>query len=314
MPTVEEAAIAAELKKKGLDVEEGKEEEGEAEVIEVDEAEADDEVEVGEEEGSADDGQTEEELNASSSGWKPKDEWEGDPAEWVTAKQFLRNGEYLRKIHNQNRKIKELDGVVSTLAKQQKKIFDAGYDKAKKELKSALREANKEGDDATAELVEQRLEELETRRKEDTTVLETASAPAKEEPKVAPEFAGWVARNDWFTKYPEMRAYAESIGVQYASKNLDASNAEVYQHVTEQVKKTFPSRFGATMKKVEGRKKAGSQVESGDDLAGTRRNTAITKVALSPEEKTVGRALVARGLYTNLNEYAVDLKKYGVKG
>ena len=314
MPTVEEAAIVAELKKKDLPVK-GEEDKDEEQVEEVEVEESDDveEVEVEEEEQvAALDQQSEEEIQASDAGWKPKDEWDGDPEEWVTAKQFLRNGEYLRKIHNQNRKIKQLDDVVSTLAKQQKKIFDAGYDKAKKELKTALREANKEGDDASAELLEERLEQLETRRKEDTKDLTVSETTETKEPKVAPEFASWVQRNDWFVKYPEMRAYAEAIGMQHAVKNPEISNAEVYQFVTDKVKKTFPERFGKTMKKV--LRKGGSPVEGADDVAGGRnRGGTVTKVALTAEEKTVGRALIGKGIYKNLNEYAVDLKKLGVK-
>ena len=246
---------------------------------------------------------------AMQSGWRPKDEWDGDPDEWVSAREFNRRGELMRKIHNQNRQIKQLDSVVNTLANQQKKIFGAGYEKAKKELKSQLREANKEGDDATAEVIEERLEQLETAARKDAEALAAAEPP--KQPQVAPEFVPWVERNQWFTKYPEMRAYAEVIGVKYAQLNPDATNNQVYNHITKEVKTRFPERFGTVKKQSSAR--PGSPVEGGDNLTSSRGGPAVSRVSLSSEEKEVGRTLVKRGLYKNMNEYAADLKKFGVK-
>ena len=276
-------------------------EELEIEVDESDESEEEQEIEQESE-------YSEEEIQAKEGGWKPKDEWEGAPEEWVTAKQFLRNGEYLRKIHNQNRKIKQLDDVVTTLAKQQKKIFDAGYDKAKKELKLQLREANREGDDATAEVIEDRLEKLEERKVEDTKALEVKEEKA---PIVAPEFESWVKRNDWFVKHSEMRAYAEAEGIKHAMENPHKTNTEIYAYVTETVKKRFPERFGMAKKTTLKRE---SPVDGGSKLTTVRKGESTTvRVSLSAEEKAVGRTLVAKGIYKNLNEYAVDLKKLGAK-
>jgi hypothetical protein len=323
--TAEQVAIEAKLKDKGLPtdgesneetVEEGQE--GSEEVVVEVEEEGAEEVEIQEE--AQEPAHSENELQAMQSGWMPLDEWEAagnDPDEWVSAKQFNRNGEYLRKIHNQTRQIKKLDDVVTTLAKQQKKIFDAGYSKAKRDLKSQLREAIKEGDDATADHIEERLEALETQRVEDSKTLEVTETPDVKDTKqeVAPEFASWVDRNQWFVKHPEMRAYGEVVGLQYAQKNPEKSNVEVYQYVTETVKKKFPEKFGATMKKVV--KKQGSPVEGSDGLNGGNQrssNGPVVKVSLTAEEKQVGRTLIARGLYKNLNEYATELKKLGVKG
>src|SRR3990167_7948855 len=182
--TPEELAIAAKLKEKGLTVEEGDTDEEDEEVSEeIDEVSEEVEVEDEEttEEVDSDEAEwSEEELQAMDSGWKPQDKWDGDPDDWVTAKQFNRNGEYLRKIHNQNRKIKQLDDVVGNLAKQQKQIFDAGYAKAKRELKSALREANKEGDDATADAIEERIEQLETQHQADVKVIDPTTVRSEE--------------------------------------------------------------------------------------------------------------------------------------
>lgn len=313
------AAVNAELDKKGLPTDDQLDDAEEGEKIEVEE-EAPEEVEIeaedeGEDTSSTEDedGPSEEEHIAQQSGWRPKDEWDGDPDEWIPAREFNRRGELLRKIHNQNRQIKQLDGVVTNLAKQQKKIFDAGYEKAKRELKSRLRAATQEGDDSLAEAIEERLESLEEQKVEDTQGLE-APEQKKTQPEVAPEFVPWVNRNQWFVKYPEMRAYAEQIGMQYAANNPAATNSTVYDYITKTVKSKFPERFGMPTKKTV---KPGSPVEGSEGVnsgRGRAGETSMTRVALTSEEKDVGRTLVKRGLYKNMNEYAADLKKYGVKG
>ena len=41
------------------------------------------------------------EERASAQGWRPKDEWDGDPDEWVSAREFVRAGELFKKIDDQ---------------------------------------------------------------------------------------------------------------------------------------------------------------------------------------------------------------------
>ena len=59
-------------------------------------------------------------------------------------------------------------------------------------------------------------------------------------------------------------------------------------------------------------KKPSSPVEGNSSIINQGGKQAV-RVTLSAEEKAVGRTLVAKGLYKNINEYAADLKKYGAK-
>ena len=56
--------------------------------------------------GGDDDQLPEHEVAAREKGWRPKDEWEGDPDDWRPAKQFLEWGEMRSTIKNQNTQIK----------------------------------------------------------------------------------------------------------------------------------------------------------------------------------------------------------------
>jgi hypothetical protein len=190
MPTPEEAAIAAKLKSKGLPTDEAPEEIEETEVPleEVgEEFEVEEEViesEEAEEVEESSDEMSEDERAARDAGWRPEGEWDGEPKDWVSYREFNRRGELLRKIHNQNRTIKQLDSVVTNLAKQQQKIFAAGYDKARRELRAEYREAVREGDNAAAEALEAQMTALETQRQQDAAALNVQVAP--QQPPVAP--------------------------------------------------------------------------------------------------------------------------------
>ena len=316
MPTAEEAAIAAKLKSKGLPTEETQDEEVIEEVVEELEVEGGDETAEESQEGSEEVVEeseaevSESELAAREAGWRPLTEWDGDEKDWVTADEFNRRGELLRKIHNQNRTIKQLDTVVANLAKQQKKIFDAGYDKARRELRVEHREAVREGNDAAADAIEAQMVALETQRQQDMEAVSVQVAP--EQPAVAPEFVGWVQRNQWFIKNPALRSYAESIGTKHAADNPGKTNTQIYQYVTDEVKKRFPEEFGTV---AQPKKKIGSPVAGSANLTSNNRasGSTVTRIALTAEEKAVGRMLVEKGEYKNLNEYAADLKKFGVK-
>jgi hypothetical protein len=49
---------------------------------------------------------TEIEQRASSRGWVPKDEWDGDPEEWRPAKEFIDRGELFKKIEDKIEQLK----------------------------------------------------------------------------------------------------------------------------------------------------------------------------------------------------------------
>jgi hypothetical protein len=60
---------------------------------------------------------TEIEQRAAEQGWRPQDEWDGEPDDWRTAREFLDRGEFFKKIDEQNRTIKELRKTQTDFAK-----------------------------------------------------------------------------------------------------------------------------------------------------------------------------------------------------
>ena len=70
------------------------------------------------------------EKQAMGRGWKPKDQWEGDPDEWRSAKEHVERGEMIGKIIAQGRELEDLKRAVNFMTDNQRKQFNAGYAKA----------------------------------------------------------------------------------------------------------------------------------------------------------------------------------------
>src|SRR3990167_4897006 len=85
---------------------------------------------------------SETEQAAVTNGWVPKDQWEGDPDEWVPARQFIKNGELFGRINSYKNKIINLEKTVGELVKHNDRVYDVGFQDAfaalKKERHSAL--------------------------------------------------------------------------------------------------------------------------------------------------------------------------------
>jgi hypothetical protein len=73
---------------------------------------------------------TETELRAMEMGWKPKDQWEGDPNEHRSAKEYIDRGELLGKLKQQGSELRELKAMVSTLSEHNRKVHAEAYRQA----------------------------------------------------------------------------------------------------------------------------------------------------------------------------------------
>src|SRR3990172_4739307 len=57
------------------------------------------------------------EASARAQGWKPKEEFTGDPALWVDAKEFVGRAPLFDKIKTQSKDLKEIRKTVDAMAK-----------------------------------------------------------------------------------------------------------------------------------------------------------------------------------------------------
>jgi len=177
------------------------------------------------------------EAQAKEQGWRPKEEYEGDPEKWKPAKEFVERGELFGKIDSLGKELKETRKAMKMLQEHHTKVKEVEYKRAVDELKALqkkhLEEGNSDGYLETTEL----LTDLKAEQKSREVYAEVT--PQQSDPR----FVSWVDANKWYSKDAEMREYADVVGMGYANKNPNLDPEDVLQYVTSQVKARFKEKF-----------------------------------------------------------------------
>jgi hypothetical protein len=230
------------------------------------------------------------EAEAREQGWRPKDEWEGDPEKWRPAKEFAERGELFGKIDHMGKELKETRKALKMLQEHHTKVKETEYNRAIEELKGLQKKHLSEGDaDKYLEATEL-LTDLKTEQKARAIVQETAPA------QVDPRFTEWTAKNTWYAKETKMRDYADMVGTNYASKNPTLDPEEVLKYVTSEVKERFKDKFvnpNRAKQTVEGSSNGSS--------------TAKPEFKMSDDERKVMNTFVRAGVMSK-DDYIKELK------
>lgn len=173
----------------------------------------------------------EQEQVARSQGWRPKEEWTGDPNDWVDADEFNRRKPFFDAIHKVNQKNKRLEEQLTALQEHHNKVRQIERENARKELMEERRAAAKENDLEAVVAVDERLAELD----------KTSTAPVV--PTRHPALDAFAARNTWYDEDEDLQAYANGIGATIEKKNPTLTTEEVLEMVEKKVKERFPDKF-----------------------------------------------------------------------
>lgn len=236
------------------------------------------------------------EAQAREQGWKPKEEYEGDPSKWREAKEFVERGELFTKIDSMGKELKETRKALKLLQDHHSKVRETEYNNALKELKSLqkkhLEEGNSDGYLETTELL--------TDLKAEQKAREVAAQMAPNQPD--PRFISWTQQNKWYTTDNEMRDFADTVGMGYAQRNPGISPEDVLEFVEKQVKSRFKDKF-----QNPNRSKP-SSVEGASAPSATKES-----FTMSDEERRVMNTFIRSGVMTK-DQYIAELKKMkGVK-
>lgn len=175
---------------------------------------------------------------AHEQGWRPKEQFRGNPDDWVDAATFIRRGGEIQ--HQRKRQVDELTRTVSELKEFNERVYKSEVSRLREELnaqrverKSAIRESD-------VELVE----ELDNKIRDTETEIqksERALAQKNDSSKTAPEFyTAWKAKNTWYGAAdtdPEIQEVADAIAIKAKEdglplsavlKRIDRTIAELY--------------------------------------------------------------------------------------
>jgi len=247
------------------------------------------------------------EKRAMAQGWKPKDQFDGDESDFVSAAEFERRGQLFKKIADVNRKYERVTGALSALQKHHKAVYESSYKKAMEDLKAQHRAAVEEGNVAKADDI---IDQIQVKNIEAAQQMQQLNAAPVEQgvPAAMEEFNERNAH--WYQKDDVMTAYADRVGHEFTRSQLAGGRRptveQILGHVESQVRNKFPSAFG-------GKRAAPSPVASASSPSRPGNRSTFGEKDLSPEEVSVMKTLARDGVMTE-KQYIDEIKKMrGVK-
>lgn len=211
------------------------------------------------------------EKEARQNGWVPKEQYRGNPDEWMDADAFARKGREINPIlrKNNERLQRDLDGAKAELqelklttkefAAEFAKMKENAYKRAITELKSQRRDALK---DDNLELVDELEDRIEGLKEEQVKRVE----PKKEESKSSPDLTilnNWRAENQWYdmNKEPELFDMAEAVALRLSKQEPGLAGREFLDKVGEIVRERYPDKFENTRRKAAAHEGGGKRSE-----------------------------------------------------
>jgi hypothetical protein len=229
----------------------------------------------------------EQELEASRKGWQPKHKYKGPEGGWKDAATFLADGaKYNSRLQEElaqvKRELADFKGTAKQFADfQQRQIEarDAEIGGLLRDLKNQQRAAIRDGDDATADALDDRIEILTDERanvKKQIEQVKQGPSPVRgAAPGVVdengnttdPTVKAWIADgNEWFSNNKPMRDYAFALANELIESGETKRGRAFLDLMTEKMREAFPLKLGENRNDPTRR---GSMTESGGAGAGS---------------------------------------------
>lgn len=244
------------------------------------------------------------EQKALEMGWRPLEEFEGDPEDFIDAKEFVRRKPLFEKIEHQSKELKAVRKALEAFKGHYSKVREVEFERAMRRLKEEQKQALVDQDVDRFYAIEEAKESIQ--KEKDAFVEAQQQSEIKEEPTLHPTFQAWMNRNPWYSTEKHMRVFADDLGVQLA-RTMPPD--QVLKEVEKRVREEFPHKFRNPNKDKPGSVEEGSRSSAGRTNAGA--SLSAFEKSLSDDERRVMNQLV-RGGHITKEAYLKDLK--AIKG
>jgi hypothetical protein len=226
---------------------------------------------------------------ATAAGWKPLDQYDGDPDRWVDAKEFIGRAPLYEQNHKLKKEIADLKNIVHEVKGHISKVSEAAYNKAVADLQAQRDDAIDAGDKNQVKEIDKALKEAES-----------IKAPVTD---THPDIKSWENENgSWFYADKEISGFGLAFAQNYlAGKPNDFKGA--MEAMEQAIKRAYPEKF-------EDKRKQPPAVEGGS--RGTGKKT-FTKSDLDDEQRKVMSKFVRQGIMTE-EDYIKELADSGLLG
>ena len=168
------------------------------------------------------------EDQARAGGWKPQEEWEGDPTEWRSAEVFNERGVWMGKLKEQRAHFDQVEKTFNTRLDGVNKFHRAQLESQKAELTRKRDEAIDLADRETANSIQGEIDTLNSQQVDETPVDTGQSA-----------LDDWNASNPWIFGNDPKAAYAKQQFGAYQAN--DMSVPEALAAMEADVGRAFPA-------------------------------------------------------------------------
>jgi polyhydroxyalkanoate synthesis regulator phasin len=233
------------------------------------------------------------EEKATPKGWRPITEWEGDPEEWIDAKEFVKRAPLYEKNHKLKKEVNDLKSTIHEVKGYISTVADASYKRAMADLTAQRDAAIEDGD-------KEQVREIDKAMKD----AESIKAPID---NVHPSIREWERENgEWFYADQEISGFGMAYATNYLNSHPNDFDGAL-KAMEGAVKKAFPDKFTPKSDK----KNSPPAVEAGGKTpTGTK---TYTKADLGEEARKVMTKFVRQGLMTE-EEYIKGLVDSGAIG
>jgi hypothetical protein len=221
---------------------------------------------------------------AKSMGWRPKEEFKGDPNLWKPAEEYIRAGGEIQR--GQSRELKDLRATMDNIARTNAAIVQSTINAEREKLVARYQRAVEDGDPEQAYKLGTEINNLNGQ-------AQRLVNPAP--PPPPPEATDWVQRNQWFTQDPLARDLALNVAERYAQagKGVD----DQLQAAEREVRRQYPHLFGGSSKPPAG-------VQQPSSRSGSARKMGSTYADLPAEAKKIAADMAERGVIPDKEAYA----------
>jgi hypothetical protein len=198
-------------------------------------------------------------------GWKPIEEYKGNPDRWVDARAFVetadrnpavmwsnlqmldrRHATLEREFKDTKGKLGEAVTLISELSEQSRKISERAYDRARRDLIAEREAAVEAGDKNAFAKVDTELADLEKSK----PAPPRQATPAQQQPQpngAAPpppmEVQEWGRQNPWFYTDVELQGEANALHMTLLNTRQDLPLAANLELVAKTIKSMHPEKF-----------------------------------------------------------------------
>lgn len=234
------------------------------------------------------------EEQARQQGWRPQEEYNGDPEKWKPAEEFLAVGNKIAAVQSErnDKLLRELTTLKNDIAsfkevhtKEMRAAREDAYNRAVSELRVKQREAVENGDIDEFDKIEKEINETPK------PVVE------REAPKPNKDYIDWAAKNPWYGSDNELTEMADIVGEKLRGNYSDMT--KFYNAVTDRVKKMYPDKFDI--------KEPVQDVEqSSGGGGGPKQKSKHSYKSLPDDAKAACDKYIAMGLYKNKEDYVKE--------